>query len=87
MGVVIYDVMKVIRISGIKKNVKDANKKDEDLDLKKNEEELKEAKASQETTANEKNGVLKAMAWLRDKATHNNNTQEAQIEKTPGMSL
>ena len=42
MGVVIYDVMKVIRLSGIKKNIKDANKKDEDLDLKKNEEELKE---------------------------------------------
>ena len=42
MGVVIYDVMKVIRLSGIKKNVKEANKKEEDLDLKKNETELKE---------------------------------------------
>ena len=41
MGVVIYDVMKVIRLSGIKKNVKEANKKEEDLDLKKNETELK----------------------------------------------
>ena len=42
MGVVIYDVMKVIRLSGIKKNVKEANKKEENLELKKNETELKE---------------------------------------------